>query len=181
MPRLQQGPRCVPRRTRGARGVASRRPVVLAAALGTAVALSACGTGVATSPTTTGRPGVANLTLDASVRAGLVAAVAAQHGLTATDYVGLEPGTAYYAFDPATATYYAAAAVRPSPSSMAAQVGSQDDGAYNLFTRRRGTSVWRVYDDGLGAAQDATCPLRLPAAVLAAWGWRPASCYPPTA
>jgi hypothetical protein len=174
-------PGSVPRLTRGSSAVAPPRLAVLAAALGTAVALAACGTPAATGPTTTSRPGVADLTLTAGVRASLVAAVAAQHGLTPEDYVGLESGTAYYAFDPATRTYYAAAGVRPSPSSMAAQVGSQDDGAYNLFTRRRGASVWRVYDDGLGAAQDALCPLHLPAAVVAAWGWKPGSCYPPTA
>ncbi len=156
------------------------RLMVAVAAIGAAGALGACGAPAA-SPPTTSRPSVRVLTLTASVREGLLDAVAAQHGLVPGDYVGLAPRTAYYAYDPATATYYAAAQVRPSPASIAAQVGSQDDGAYNLFTRRRSGSVWRVYDDGLGAAQDAICPLHLPAAVLAAWGWRPGGCYPPTA
>jgi hypothetical protein len=52
-----------------------------------------------------------------------------------TDYTGLAPGTTYYAFDPVTNTYYAAAGLVPSPHSLKAQVGAQDDGGYNLFTR----------------------------------------------
>jgi len=36
-----------------------------------------------------------------------------------------------------------------------------------------------VYNDGLGAAQDAICPIKIPAAVLTVWDWKPKSCYPP--
>lgn len=115
-----------------------------------------------------------------AIRTSLLAAAAAYHQLPASDYVGLAAGTIYYAFDPTTNHYYAAAGLRPSPHSLPAQVGTQDDGAYNLFTRGAGTTTWTVYNDGLGGVQGTKCPLAIPSAVLTVWNWKLKTCYPPS-
>ncbi len=112
------------------------------------------------------------------MRASLLAAGAKSHSLAVSDFTGLRPGETYYAYDRATARYYAAAGLAASPASTPAQVSTQDDGAYNLFVRRAG-GAWHVYSDGLGGAQDSTCPVTIPAPVLAAWHWPAGSCYPP--
>lgn len=152
-----------------------RRPLLVAAALTAALALSACSTSSAPPSTTVA---VRSVTVTAAVRHALVVAGASSHSLPTSDFVGLAAGTTYYAFDATTDTYYAAARLDPSPHSLPAQVATQDDGAYDLFTRAEG-GAWTVYNDGLGAAHDSVCPLALPAKVLAVWGWAPGSCYPP--
>ena len=128
--------------------------------------------------TTTTSAAARNVVVTAAVRQSLLDAGAAYHQLPASDYTGLTAGKTYYAFDPATNTYYAAAGLMASSSSVQAQVGDQDDGAYNLFTMVAGASAWKVYNDGLGGAQGSTCPITIPAGVLAVWKWKPNSCYP---
>jgi predicted lipoprotein with Yx(FWY)xxD motif len=130
-------------------------------------ALPASGTGVAK-----------NLIVTPAVRASLLDAGAAYHQLPAKDYVGLAKGMTYYALDVTTKTYYAAAGLDPSPKSLQAQVGAQDDGGYNLFVRAEGAKKWKIYNDGLGASEDATCPITIPAAVLKVWAWK-LRCFPP--
>jgi len=160
-----------------------------AALLCSALVLAACGTSTppttttttsTTSTTTTTTVAVTrDLVVTPAIRAGLMAADAAYHSLPVSDYTGLDPGMTYYAFDPANSTYYAAAGLIASPNSQQAQIGDQDDGGYNLFTRSSSTTTWTVYNDGLGAAQDSVCPISIPASVLAAWNWKPKSCFPP--
>jgi len=167
----------------------NRSLVAVAALAGGALALSSCGSNTpsatststtsSTVTTTTLTPLTRNLVLTAGVRESLLAAGAASHRLPVSDYTGLAAGTAYYAFDPSTNLYYAAASIDASPNSLQAQIGDQDDGGYLLFTRPAGSAQWSVYNDGLGAAQDSTCPISIPASVLAAWHWKPGSCYPP--
>lgn len=126
-----------------------------------------------------GAPPVAtNLIVTPAVRQSLLDAGAAYHQLPVKDYVGLAQGMTYYALDVTTKTYYAAAGLDPSPSSLSAQVGAQDDGGYNLFVRRESTKTWTIYNDGLGASQNARCPITIPRAVLAVWDWR-LRCFPP--
>jgi hypothetical protein len=122
---------------------------------------------------------VVNLVVSPRVRLSLLDAAAAYHQLPPSDYTGLLANETYYAYDGATHRYYAAAGLVPSRSSQQAQIGTQDDGGYNLFTRAASATKWTVYNDGLGASSEATCPLHLPAALLAVWGWRKASCFPP--
>jgi hypothetical protein len=141
------------------------------------LSLTSCGA-VALHPP--GRSGTQALDVTSAVRAGLLRDGAAFHHLATSDFVGLAAGSVYYAYDPATRRYYAAAGLRASPHSLAAQVGTQDDGAYNLFVRARGAARWTVYDDGLGAVQGATCPTTLPASVRRVWHWPTRGCYPPT-
>jgi len=126
-----------------------------------------------------GAPGVAkNLIVTPAVRASLLNAGAAYHQLPVKDYLGLTKGMTYYAFDVTTKTYYAAAGLDPSPTSLRAQVGAQDDGGYNLFVRAQGATTWKIYDDGLGASEDAKCPITIPPAVRKVWDWQ-LRCFPP--
>ncbi|MGA7833720.1 MAG: hypothetical protein WCA31_00760 [Acidimicrobiales bacterium] len=161
-------------------------PVIVASAL----VLAACGASTANSPPTTTSTTLAatttssaalatNLVLTAQVRHSLLAAGASMHGLSISDYLGLAAGTTYYAFDRESNTYYAAARLEASPNSLNAQVGSQDDGSYNLFVRVASKVAWTVYNDGLGGVQGTKCPIVIPAAVLAVWNWKAKSCFPP--
>jgi predicted lipoprotein with Yx(FWY)xxD motif len=162
-----------------------RTSIVASLAVG-GLLLAACGssgaTPTTTSSTTTMTVGVTkNLVVTPAVRASIFGAEAKYHQLPTKDYVGLAPGMTYYAFDPMNDTYYAAAGLVPSSHSLPAQVGTQDDGGYNLLTHRNGHVTWRVYDDGLGAAQDSICPIKIPPSVLKVWNWRSGSCFPPIA
>jgi hypothetical protein len=131
------------------------------------------------SPTTTPTTGGAqNLPVTDAIRSQLVQAGAALNHLSSSDYTGLRAGSTFYAYDPATSTYWAAAAMDPSSASMAAQVASQDDGSYLLFTQPTGGG-WTAQNDGLGGIDGTPCPA-IPASVVAAWDWLPGSCKPPT-
>ena len=116
-----------------------------------------------------GAPAVAkNLVVTPAVRVSLLDAGAAYHQLPVKDYVGLAKGM----------TYYAAAGLDPSPTSLQAQVGAQDDGGYNLFVRAKGAKKWSIYNDGLGGSEGAKCPITIPSAVLKVWDWS-LRCAPP--
>lgn len=171
----------------GSRGATIRRHVVVVTLILTgALLLSACGATNTTAPTTTTAAATTttsaatqDLVVTSAVRRGLLAAGAGFHHLPTSDFAGLDAATTYYAFDPSTGTYYTAAGLMARRSSLAAQVGTQDDGAYNLFTKRSGAATWTVYDDGLGGVQGAHCPIALPGSVLAVWHWSAHRCYPP--
>ena len=164
--------------------VTYRVPPASASLLVSSLLLASCAGGDSSSAgatTTTLAPTGAktvNVVVSAAVRQSLLEAAAVYHQLPASDYTGLRAHETFYAYDGATHRYYAAAGLVPSAHSLKAQVGTQDDGAYNLFTRAAGTTKWTVYNDGLGGAQDSLCPLTLPASVLAVWGWKKGSCYP---
>ncbi|MCU1362749.1 MAG: hypothetical protein JWM55_577 [Acidimicrobiaceae bacterium] len=131
-----------------------------------------------TRPGANSRPAVRNLLVTGAVRKNLLQADAAYHSYPASDYRGLAPGLTYYAFDAQNDRYYAAAGIVPNSKSMGAQVGTQDDGGYNLFTMKRGAPKWTIYDDGLGGAEDSICPLSIPLAVRRVWNWTMHPCYP---
>jgi hypothetical protein len=156
--------------------------------MASALLLTACGSHspavtttstTTTVATTTTTVATKNLSISPPVIKGLLDAAAKYHQLPPADYTGLDPGMTYYAFDPATNSYYAAAGLVPSPHSLQAQIGTQDDGGYNLFIKTASASTWTVFNDGLGAAQGSICPLAIPASVLAVWNWKPNSCFPP--
>ena len=123
---------------------------------------------------------VRDLVVTSTMRASLLHDGAASHGLPVKDYLGLRVGLTYLAIDFTTRTYYAGAALDPSPTSLPAQVSNQDDGSYLLFTRHMGAHHWKVYNDGLGAVRGTKCPVLLPAAVVKVWHWTAGTCYPPT-
>lgn len=126
-----------------------------------------------------------NLVVSPGVRAELLAVGARFHGAPLSQYAGLAPGLTYYAYDTSTATYWAGAKLVPKvPSSgppTQAEVSSQDEGAYTVFTRKAHTTTWRAYDTGETGAADVRCPVVVPAAVLRAWGWPTGSCRAPGA
>ena len=178
-------------------------PAATAAAVVLAALLAACGGGTSgrqtSASTSAARPGsvgassgpstaagagvtsgrAENLTLTAAVRAQLLAAGAALHGLPTSDYSGLSPGTTYYARAPRTGDYWAGAGLVPRPGSTEAQVGNQDDGAFLIFTRSAGGD-WHGWETGVaGGPAGGPCPVTIPAAVLAAWGWPSGTCHPP--
>ena len=111
------------------------------------------------------------------VRSQLLRAGAAEHNLPATDYTGLALGLTYYAFDPATGTYWAGARLVPSPSSLQAQVSAQDDGAYDIFMKPA-NGTWKAEEGGLGGIGGTPCVV-IPPSVLAVWHWAPGTCRPP--
>ena len=129
--------------------------------------------------TTTTTTEAQNLVVTDQLRATLVAAGATLDHLTASDFTGLRAGETYYAYDAATHTYWAGGGLAPSPSSTPAQIASQDDGAYTLFTRTASGS-WTAYEVGATGVEGGTCPTAVPADVLALWGWAPGSCRPRT-
>jgi len=120
-----------------------------------------------------------NVIVTEQARTQLLAAAAILNGLPVSDYTGLRPGQTYYAYDPATRTYWAGASLVPSPSSLQAEVSTQDDGAYVLFEHPEPGS-WIARDVGLAGVEGARCPVQVPASILQLWGWSPGSCRPPS-
>ena len=118
-----------------------------------------------------------NLVATAAVKHALLSAGAAMHHLPASDYTGLQKGMPYYAFVPATNTYWAGAALIASTSSQAAQVGDQDDGAYLDF-KRAGGGAWHAYSGGLPGTGSFHCMVAIPPSVVALWGWAAGACHP---
>jgi hypothetical protein len=131
-------------------------------------------------PSATPTTGAANLFLTPTVRAALIHARAQEENLPDSAYTRLAKGSAYYALDRNTGTYWAGASVIPSEHSIRAQVSSQDEGGYLLFELKPG-GTWSVYDvglDGPGPREGSACPVKVPADVLAVWHWKPNSCDP---
>lgn len=128
------------------------------------------------SPRTT-RPAAENLVVTSEVGSALLHAGAVHSRLPSSAYTGLVSGQTYYAYDPATATYWAGAGLLPSPSSLRAQVSTQDDGSYLLFRRAAGTA-WTAQDVGLAGIGGTKCPTSVPSSVLALWHWAARTCRP---
>lgn len=125
------------------------------------------------------QPPAKNLALTGPVIVELVDADAAFKRLPANDFTGLRQ--AYYAYDVATSTFWAAAGVVPSSSSYQAQVSSQDDGGYTVF-HEPPHAAWVAQDDGMAGAEGSSCAayhVSIPAAVLAVWHWGAGRCTPP--
>ncbi|MEI8051372.1 MAG: hypothetical protein WCI12_08050 [Actinomycetes bacterium] len=111
----------------------------------------------------------------ASDEAALVAAGAAHNNLAPSDYTGVASGSVYLATDGSTGYRWAGASLVPSSSSEQAQIDSQDEGSYLIFSEAPGQSWNVVATTGLMA----TCPPGVPPTdVVAAWGWAPGTCNP---
>ena len=154
-----------------------------AAAPSTTATTGQSGSGSSTSAPAPGSK-AQNLPVTDAIRTELVAARAAAIGVAPSNFKGLAPGTTYYAYDPSTGTYWAAAQVMPQVSAgqpdqgsdlYKAQVASQDAGSYQLFMKTSGGS-WTSTD--VGGPPSQPCPVALPAAVAQAWGWPAGSCRP---
>lgn len=116
------------------------------AASSPAPAGSASPSAAAPSSAPSGSGGVQNLVVSTVVRSELTAAYAADRGIPVSDVAGADPmpGSVYYAYDPATDTYWAEAHFEPSstaPSSV--QVSFQDGTGIGMF-KKVGTATWQV-------------------------------------
>ena len=127
--------------------------------------VSTTGAGNATQPQ--------NLTTTDAVRAALVAAFAAGLHIDRSYVSGTVAGSVYYAYVPATHTYWALAEYAPSNAALQAHNrldGTPDDplvkfqGSPFVLSRIDG-SGWKLVKDTGGLV----CPPRPPASVLALW------------
>ncbi|HMK98099.1 MAG TPA: hypothetical protein VK425_11175 [Acidimicrobiales bacterium] len=171
----------------GTRSAVAKRLVVAGAAVAAVLAslmLVRAGASAGASPlarplNAAPQPPAKNLVLTGPVIVQLVDADAAFKRLPSNDFIGLRE--AYYAYDVASSTYWAAAQVVPSSSAYQAQVASQDDGGYTVF-HEPPHATWAAADDGMAGAGGTTCAayhVSIPAAVLAVWHWAAGRCTPP--
>jgi hypothetical protein len=126
-----------------------------------------------------GAQAVTNLVIPGPVVVELVDADALFKHLPPDDFIGVRD--AYYAYDRATTTYWAAGQTVPSLSAYRALVASQDDGSYTVF-HKPAHGAWVAVDDGMAAAPGTGCGayhVSVPAGVLAVWHWGPGHCTPP--
>ena len=99
--------------------------------------------------------------------------VAARPGVRLDEVAGPRRGTLYYAFEPATKTYWAIAWFDPSPRARyQTQVNFQDGMGGGVFTRS-GSRRWRAQVHERG---NLPCPGDVPDAVLRAWRLHAQSC-----
>jgi hypothetical protein len=141
----------------------------------------ASGASAGLTPSGRGPRAAENLPITAAVRTSILDGADKSHDLPIGSYIGLQAGTAYYALDEATSTYWAGASLIPNPKSQEAQVSVQDDGGYVIFERHAG-GAWSAFNDGLVGVEGSTCAsahIVIPPAVLAVWHWAPGSCKPP--
>jgi hypothetical protein len=124
-----------------------------------------------TSGTTPTGPGsVQNLVITSAEKSELTAAyLAFRGGIPLSDVAGEGPmaGSVYYAYDPATDTYWALAVFEPSSTaSLDVQVGFQDGDNIGMF-QKDGATAWQA----TSAGEPAYCAEAkyFPAAVLTAW------------
>lgn len=130
-------------------------------------AASPAGSPSAPAPAVASAGGVQNLTVDDSVRKQLIAAIAPVHNAPVSDIASTAPRSVYYAYDPATSTYYAMARFELAAGDpLRVQVSFQDAGAYGLF-KRAGHGPWQAQNGGL---PNICAEVKFfPAPVLAAW------------
>jgi hypothetical protein len=124
----------------------------------------------ASSPAPAGTGGVRNLPVSQDVRNELTVAYVNARGISLSDVAGTIPGSVYYAYDPATDTYWAEATfVGSRTASVKVLVGFQDGGSIGFFDRAA-RSGWQV-DVGGAPVVCFEVPF-FPPAVLVAWSLR---------
>lgn len=134
----------------------------------TAPAASAAASQPAAAPSPT-PTGIQNLVITSTEKSDLTAAFVAFKGISISDVNGGAPaaGSVYYAYDPATDTYWALAEFGVSAAaSQDVQVGFQDGGGMGMF-RKVGTGSWQVQLGGVPPWCSEAQFFPLP--VLAAW------------
>jgi hypothetical protein len=111
----------------------------------------------APSPTASAPAGVQNLLVPPAVRRDMTATYLAYMHFKPAGIAGTAPNSVYYAYDPASGTYWAMAtfvasqkALRSSPGSPLYQVlvNMQDGGNQGLFTRTSG-GAWQMQTAGV--------------------------------
>jgi hypothetical protein len=115
---------------------------------------------------------VQNLPVSDTVKNQLTAAFVAFHGFKATDVIGTAPTSVYYAYDPATGTYWAMSGFVPSEeASYQVHVSMQDAGAFGWFSQKSGGN-WKAHDGSFPPWCHAD--QFFPSGVLAVWSIAPA-------
>ena len=122
---------------------------------------------VASSSVPAGTGGVRNLPVSRDVLTELTVAFVNAKGIPLSDVAGTLPGSVYYAYDPATDTYWAEAGFLPSrTASQTVLTDFQDGASVGLFARAAG-SGWQA-EVGHAPIVCAEVPF-FPPAVLMAW------------
>lgn len=162
----------------GTAATAASQSASTAASAPPAVTSSATAPAVTPSAATASSGGIRNLAVSTAVRSELLAAFAAAKDIPASDVAGSVPNSIYYAYDPATGTYWASASYEPlATDSLTVRVGFQDGGSDGLF-KKSGNGPWQVT---LGGEPLICADLRFfPQAVLKAWSL-PTSATPASA
>ncbi|HME75347.1 MAG TPA: hypothetical protein VKI00_06700 [Mycobacterium sp.] len=121
-----------------------------------------------------------NLPVTDDVRGQLLQRGATLTGHPASEYTGLDPGKTYYAYDPNSDTYWAAAALS-GPKTFDAGVMLQDANSYMMFRESGQGGTWVPFRVGYGPGAlmppDGDCPLA--PAIHDLWQWMPGICKPP--
>ncbi|HWU22615.1 MAG TPA: hypothetical protein VN088_13865 [Nocardioides sp.] len=137
-----------------------------------------------TAPTTGTSPAGAahNLTLTPTVIHQLVVAGAAAKQVPASGFSGLGRTQRYYAYDPATHTWWAAGGMEAkNPDAGAAAVSLNDAGSYDVFHRTAG-GHWVARESGGAGGPDqplSKCDDWPPRSVLRLWHWSLKVCRAP--
>jgi hypothetical protein len=111
--------------------------------------------------------GVQNLVVTPSVLSELQAAYVAYMQFPPSDIAGTAPNSVYYAYDPATGTYWAMATfVESATASFNTTVDMQDGGNTGMFSEPSG-GAWQVVREGVPPG----CGMLqfYPTAVITAW------------
>ena len=130
-------------------------------------AATAVSPGAASGSAPAGPGSVRNLAVGRDVRDELTAAYVNFRGIPLSDVAGTRAGSIYYAYDPATDTYWAEANFLPSrTASSKVLVGFQDGASIGLFARAA-RNGWQVQ---LGGEPVVCTEVQFfPPAVLTAW------------
>jgi hypothetical protein len=140
-------------------------PASSAATAASQSASSAASAPAATPSATSSSGGVQNLPATAAVKSELLAAFVAAKNIPASDVAGSVPDSIYYAYDPATQTYWAKAIYEPaSTDPLSVTVNFQDAGSHGFF-KKSGSGPWQVELE-IGPCANISF---FPQAVLVAW------------
>jgi len=180
----------------GARGIMRAKvavgPAIVAVATAALTGCSSSGTGRTNSSETipTGRTTVApspiagstssdgyvavSLAATSALRTALRGAyVAARPGVRLGEVDGPRHGTLYYAFDPATRTYWAIAWFDPSSRAQPQTAAKFQFGMGGAVFKRTASGAWRAT---VHLRANLPCPDEVPAPVLRAWRIKAGSC-----
>lgn len=130
-----------------------------------AASTAAAAPAVSSSPTSSSG-GVQNLDATAAVKSDLLAAFVAAKDIPVSDVAGSVPDSIYYAYDPATQTYWAKAAYEPKSTDPLSVTVDFQDGADTGLYKKSGTGPWQVT---IGAEGPCTDSQFFPQVVLVAW------------
>jgi hypothetical protein len=119
------------------------------------------------SPSSAVSAGIQNVLVSSAVRSQLTAAYLAMRQIPASDVSGTYPGSVYYAYDPATNTYWARAVFVPSKTApLNVLANFQDGGSEGLYTKI-GSGPWQIHHSFF--PEVCADEEFFPKAVLAAW------------